>query len=146
MKIPSLLYVVKEGRKSPTLYHFLNQVLHSRPPHRWPVWRIRYSDWLRVGQSGRGEIFHTRPDRPWGSPGLLYNGYCFYFPEVKQTWHCVEKSPQFAPKLKMSRAIPLNPSWAFMDSYRENLMAFSSQLSGLPKCLLFRFQDQNLTL
>ena len=22
-----------------------------------------------------GEIFHTRPDRPWGLPSLLYNGY-----------------------------------------------------------------------
>jgi len=24
---------------------------------------------------GGGEIFRTRPDRPWGPPGLLYNGY-----------------------------------------------------------------------
>ena len=23
----------------------------------------------------RGEIFHTRPDRPWVPPSLLYNGY-----------------------------------------------------------------------
>ena len=23
----------------------------------------------------RGEIFRTRPDRPWGPPSLLYNGY-----------------------------------------------------------------------
>jgi hypothetical protein len=22
-----------------------------------------------------GEIFHTYPDRPWGPPNLLYNGY-----------------------------------------------------------------------
>jgi len=24
---------------------------------------------------GGGEIFHTSPDRSWGSPSLLYNGY-----------------------------------------------------------------------
>jgi hypothetical protein len=24
---------------------------------------------------GAGEIFRTRPDRPWGLPSLLYNGY-----------------------------------------------------------------------
>jgi len=29
-----------------------------------------------------GEIFRTRPDRPWGLPSLLYNGYRFY-PEGK---------------------------------------------------------------
>jgi hypothetical protein len=24
---------------------------------------------------GGGEFFRTRPDRPWGPPSLLYNGY-----------------------------------------------------------------------
>jgi len=24
---------------------------------------------------GGGEVFRTRPDRPWGPPSLLYNGY-----------------------------------------------------------------------
>jgi len=26
-------------------------------------------------ESRWGEIFRTSPDRPWGSPSLLYNGY-----------------------------------------------------------------------
>ena len=26
-------------------------------------------------ESRGGEIFRTRPDRPWGLPSLLYNGY-----------------------------------------------------------------------
>jgi len=35
---------------------------------------------LRAGRSGDripvgGEIFRTCQDRPWGPPGLLYNGY-----------------------------------------------------------------------
>ena len=29
-----------------------------------------------------GEIFRTCPDRPWGPPSLLYNGYCIFL-EVK---------------------------------------------------------------
>jgi hypothetical protein len=30
---------------------------------------------VRGSNSGGGEIFCTRPDRPWGPPSLLYNGY-----------------------------------------------------------------------
>ena len=30
---------------------------------------------VRGSNPGGGEIFHTRPDRPWGPPSLLYNGY-----------------------------------------------------------------------
>jgi hypothetical protein len=45
-----------------------------------PRYLSRYSDSLRAGMSGDRipvgvEIFHTRPDRPWGPTSLLYNGY-----------------------------------------------------------------------
>jgi hypothetical protein len=35
-------------------------------------------------ESRWGEIFHSRPDRPWGSPSLLHNGYRVSFPGVKR--------------------------------------------------------------
>jgi len=48
----------------------------------------RYSHSLRAGRSEdripvRGEIFCTRPDRPWGPINPLYNGYRVSFPGVK---------------------------------------------------------------
>ena len=30
---------------------------------------------VRGSNPGGGEIFPTRPDRPWGPPSFLYNGY-----------------------------------------------------------------------
>ena len=36
---------------------------------------IRYGLDGRGLNPGRGEIFRTHPDRPWGPPSLLYNGY-----------------------------------------------------------------------
>ena len=30
---------------------------------------------VRGSNPGGGEIFRTNPDRPWGPPSLLYNGY-----------------------------------------------------------------------
>ena len=43
------------------------------------VWRHMLLDWI---ESRWGEIFLTCPDRPWGPPSLLYNGYRV-FPGVK---------------------------------------------------------------
>ena len=36
-------------------------------------------------ESRWGEIFRTFPDRPWGLPSLLYNGYRV-FPGGKEGW------------------------------------------------------------
>ena len=33
---------------------------------------------VRGSNPGGVEIFHTFPDRPWGPPSLLYNGYRFF--------------------------------------------------------------------
>jgi len=56
------------------------------------IWNVKlrldlspYRDSLRAERSGDripvgGEIFHTRPDRPWGALSLLYNKYQV-FPE-----------------------------------------------------------------
>ena len=40
----------------------------------------RSGDRIPVG----GEIFHTRPDRPWGPPSALYNGYWVSLPAVQR--------------------------------------------------------------
>jgi hypothetical protein len=54
----------------------------------------------RYGLDGPGieyrwaaEISRARPDRPWGTPRLLYNGYCLSFPGVKQPGHGVDHPP-----------------------------------------------------
>ena len=39
------------------------------------------------------EIFRTRPNRPWGSPILLHNGYRASFPGVKRSGHGVNHQP-----------------------------------------------------
>ena len=46
-----------------------------------------------------GEIFRTRPDRPWCPPNLLYNGYRV-FPGGKEAGGGVDHPPHLAPRLK----------------------------------------------
>jgi hypothetical protein len=67
-----------------------------------PTW---YNSSLRAGRSGDriplgGEIFRTRPDRPWGPPSLLCSGQCVIpggkaAGGVELTTH-----PLLAPRLK----------------------------------------------
>jgi hypothetical protein len=47
---------------------------------------------VRGSNPGGGEIFRTRPDRPWGPPSLLYTGYRV-FPVGKAAGRDVDHSP-----------------------------------------------------
>jgi hypothetical protein len=42
------------------------------------VQRLATSWTVRGSNPDRGEIFRTRPERPWGPPSLLHNGYRFF--------------------------------------------------------------------
>jgi hypothetical protein len=62
----------------------------------------RHSDSLRGGRSGDripvgGEIFLTRPDRPWGQPNLLYTGS---FPGVKRPGRGADHPPLSSAEVK----------------------------------------------
>jgi hypothetical protein len=48
---------------------------------------------------GWGEIFRTRPDRPWGPLSLLYNGY-WVFPELKRRERDADHPPPSSAEVK----------------------------------------------
>jgi hypothetical protein len=48
---------------------------------------------VRGSNPGGGEIFRSRPDRSWGPPSLLYNGYRVSFPGVKRPGRGVDHPP-----------------------------------------------------
>ena len=64
-------------------YAFLLLSVHEALPYRKDVGRdssVGIATRYGAGRSGDripvgGEIFRTLPDRPWGPPSLLYNGY-----------------------------------------------------------------------
>ena len=76
------------------------------------VWRLATGWMVRGSNPGGGAIFRTCPDRPWGPPNLLYNGYRV-FPGVK-SGRGVTLNPHAlpVPRARKSRAIPLLPLWA----------------------------------
>jgi hypothetical protein len=51
-------------------------------------------------ESRWGEIFRTRPGRPWGPLCLLYNGYRVSFPGVKRPGRGVDHPQHLAPRLR----------------------------------------------
>jgi hypothetical protein len=64
----------------------------------------------------RGEIFRTCPDRPWGPPSLLYNGYRVFPGGKEWSGRNTYRSPLLVPWSRKSRAIPLLPLWAVRPS------------------------------
>jgi len=62
-----------------------------------------------------GAIFCTRPDRSWGPPRLLYNGYRVTFPEVKQPGLGVNHPSPSRAEVKVRVALCIyslsGPSW-----------------------------------
>jgi hypothetical protein len=82
--------------------HFLPHVLYFKfLDNRESRQLSQYTDSLRAGRPGGsnpggGEILRTRPERPWGPPSLLYNGYqVFPVRGVVLTIH-----PHLGPRLK----------------------------------------------
>ena len=83
---------------------------------------------VRGSNPGGGEIFRTRPDRPWGPPSLLYNVYRL-FPGGKAAgaW-CWPPTPIFSAEvLKQGRAIPL-PTLTALAAYKGGTFTFTTTL------------------
>ena len=57
------------------------------------------------------EIFRTCPDRPWGPPSLLYNGYRVFPGGKVRPGRVLTTLPLLMPWSRKSRAIPLLPLW-----------------------------------
>jgi hypothetical protein len=66
-------------------------------------------------ESRWGEIFRSRPNRPWGPPSLLYNGYRVCFSGVKRPGRGVEHPPPSSARVKERVELclysPSGPSW-----------------------------------
>jgi hypothetical protein len=63
-------------------------------------------------------IFRARPDRPWGPPSLLYNGYWVSFPGVKRPRRGLNHPPLSSAgveeRVELYLHSPSGPSWCIL--------------------------------
>jgi hypothetical protein len=73
---------------------------------------------VRGSNPGGGEIFRSRPDRPWGPPSLLYDGYRVSFPGVKRPGRGADHPPSSSARVKERVELylysPSGPSWSVL--------------------------------
>jgi hypothetical protein len=125
--------VLGNGGKAP---HILTLTLNEydagwRLKPGWSLWRRKIplprffiqplflgiaTGWtVRGSNPGGGEIFRILPDRPWGPPSLLYNGYRVSFPGVKRPGRGVDHRPSSSVGVKERVELylysPSGPSW-----------------------------------
>jgi hypothetical protein len=76
---------------------------------------------VRGSNPGRGEIFRTCPDRPWGPSSFLYNG-CRVHPEGKAAgaWRWPSTPCSAEVKERAGLYVPLLALWAFVACSRVN--------------------------
>ena len=69
---------------------------------------------------GVGENFRTRPDRPWGPPKLIYNGYRVSFPGLKRPERGVDHPPLSSAEVRGRVELHLYSLWDFVTCSRVN--------------------------
>jgi len=78
------------------------------------VWRLATGWTVRGSNPGGGEIFCTRPGRPWGPTSFLYNGYRV-FPGVKRRGRGVDHPPptcaEVEGRVELCICSPSGTSW-----------------------------------
>jgi hypothetical protein len=66
-------------------------------------------------------VFRTRPDRPWGPPGLLCSGCRVSFPGVKRPGrgvnHLPPSSAEVKERVELHLYSPSGPSWPVLGLY-----------------------------
>jgi hypothetical protein len=68
---------------------------------QYTVYSVLATGWaIRGSNPGGGEIFLTRPDRPWGPPSPLYNGYWVFSGGRKRPGRGADSSPLLVPRSK----------------------------------------------
>jgi hypothetical protein len=97
---------------SSTLIHCCSEVLSFPASSALHLWLTEWT--VRGSNPDRSEIFRTHPDRPWGPPSLLYNGYRV-FPAGKSAeawlWPPPSASAEVKEQAELHFYSPFEPSW-----------------------------------
>jgi hypothetical protein len=108
------------------------------------VWRLATGRTVRGPNPGREEILHTRPNRPWGLPNFLYNGYRVSLSGGKAAsawrWLPTPSSADVKEREQLYLYSPSGPTWPILwwtdiqwPTFRENLSVLSSRIKQLNK-------------
>ena len=99
---------------------------YKRTTVSWSVYRFATGWTVRGSNAGGGEILRNRPERPWGTPSVLYNGYWVsLLGEVGGKSAGAWRYPPttiYHRDYRNGRAIPLFPFWAFTGFPRLNFL------------------------
>ena len=104
------------------------------------VWRLATGWTVQGSNPGEGEIYRTCPDRPWGPPSLLYNGYRV-FPGGKERSRrdadpstlssaVVMKGQSYTSTPPMGPTASTEPQCLYKDALYLFVMVFKSRMIG----------------
>jgi hypothetical protein len=86
--------------------------MHDRGRVAQSVWRLTTGWMVRGPNPGGGEIFRTCPDRSWGPPSPLYNGYRVFL-GGKAAGHDADHPPPSSVEVTKEDSYTSTPFWVF---------------------------------
>ena len=101
---------------------------------------------VRGSNAGGGEIFRNRPERPWGPPSILYNGYrVFSVGKAAGTWRWppTPSSAEVKERIELYLYSLSGPSWPVQGWIYVYFMYVCASLSSPISEVIYEFINKS---
>ena len=129
---PHCVTGARSHKKKPPINKCFCKNIEERAVIAQSVKRLDTGWTVRGSNHGGGEIFRTRPFRPWDPPSILRNGYRVSYPGITRPGHGIDhplpSSAAVKERVELYLYSPSGPSWPVLGWTLNNIAKVKSSV------------------